>query len=276
MTENEIRKHIIDTAKSYLGCKESDGSHKKILDIYNNHKPLARSYKVKATDSWCATYVSAIAIKCGYTDIMPTECSCQKMIELYKSIGRFQENDKYVPKVADIIMYDWDDNGSGDCTGWADHVGFVASISGDQMTIIEGNYKDSVTYRIMKIGGKYIRGYCIPDYASKATAKPSSVNPAVLAWQKAAIADGFEFPKYGADGEWGSECESVAKKAIVKKRLFYKYKNLTKIVQKAVGVTADGKCGAKTVEAIKAYQKRYGLTADGQVGINTWKKILGV
>lgn len=99
---------------------------------------------------------------------------------------------------------------------------------------------------------------------------------AVLEWQKAAIADGFKFAKYGADGKWGSECESVAKQAVCKKRLTYKYKNLTKIVQKAVGVTVDGKFGNDTRNAVIGFQKLTGLNADGCVGLNTWKKILGV
>lgn len=96
-------------------------------------------------------------------------------------------------------------------------------------------------------------------------------------WQKAALLDGFELPKHGIDGKWGSECETVAKKAIVKKRITgYKYPNLTKIVQNAVGVTADGKCGKDTKSAIIAYQKIMGLKADGCVGLDTWKKILGI
>lgn len=98
----------------------------------------------------------------------------------------------------------------------------------------------------------------------------------VKEWQTAAIADGYRFPKYGADGTWGAECESVAKKAIVKKRLFYTNKNLTKLVQKVVGVTADGLCGNNTVTAIKSWQKKNGLTVDGCIGINGWKKILEV
>lgn len=102
------------------------------------------------------------------------------------------------------------------------------------------------------------------------------INMAVLEWQKAAMADGYKFPKYGADGKWGAECESVAKAAICKQRLTYTNKNLTKIIQKKVGVTADGLFGLKTKAAVRDYQRANGLTADGVVGINTWKKILGV
>ena len=91
-------------------------------------------------------------------------------------------------------------------------------------------------------------------------------------FQLAAIADGFKLDKYGADGMWGAETESVAKVAIVKKRLTYKYKNLTKLVQKAVGVTVDGLCGKDTVAAIKTWQKERGLVVDGQWGINCWNK----
>lgn len=102
-------------------------------------------------------------------------------------------------------------------------------------------------------------------------------NLTVLEWQKAALADGFSFPKYGADGEWGSECEAVAKKVICKKCSWsWKNKNLTKLIQKAVGVEVDGKFGNGTKNAVIKWQKLMGLNADGVVGYNTWKKILGV
>lgn len=101
-------------------------------------------------------------------------------------------------------------------------------------------------------------------------------NTSIREWQKSAIADGFKFPKYGADGKWGNECINVAKKAICKKRITYKYKNLTKIVQRAVGVTADGKFGNDTKNAVIRFQKLVGLVPDGCVGLDTWKKILGV
>lgn len=104
----------------------------------------------------------------------------------------------------------------------------------------------------------------------------SKVNKNVQAWQKAAMADGYTFAS-GADGVWGKECEAVAKRAICKKQVVgYKNKNLTKIVQNAIGVTADGKFGKNTKAAVIKWQKLIGLVADGVVGYNSWKKILGV
>lgn len=98
----------------------------------------------------------------------------------------------------------------------------------------------------------------------------------VKEWQLAAFADGFTFPKWGCDGKWGAECEAVAKKAVCKLRLTFKYPFLTEIVQKAVGVKVDGKFGKDTQAAVKVYQQKNGLVADGCVGLNTWKKILGI
>ena len=160
---------VLEQAQSWLGKKESDGSHKAIIDLYNAHTPLARGYKVKYTDSWCATFVSAVAIKLGYTDIMPLECSCGQMITLAQKMGIWVENDAYTPKAADIILYDWDDNGNGDNTGWADHVGIVEKVANGVITVIEGNLNDAVARRTIAVNGKTIRGYITPKYDAENT-----------------------------------------------------------------------------------------------------------
>lgn len=159
-----LAKTVVAQAKAWLGKNEKDGSHKEIIDIYNAHKPLARGYKVKYTDSWCAAFVSAVAIACGATDIIPLECSCGKMIELAKGMGIWVENDAHVPAAGDIIMYDWDDSGNGDSTGWADHVGIVESVYNGIISVIEGNNHDAVEYRAIAVNGKTIRGYICPKY----------------------------------------------------------------------------------------------------------------
>ena len=98
----------------------------------------------------------------------------------------------------------------------------------------------------------------------------------VLSFQKAAISDGFKFPKYGADGTYGNETEGVARQCVVKKRLIHKYPNATKLVQRLLGVEQDGKCGPITSNAIKEFQQKNGLEPDACCGPLTWKKLLGV
>lgn len=111
----------------------------------------------------------------------------------------------------------------------------------------------------------------------KTSPAPKPINANIRPWQMAAVQDGYQFPKYGADGKWGAECEAVAKRAICRKyAIGYKNKNLTRFVQGKVGVTADGKFGKNTKAAVIAYQKKNGLKADGIVGYNTWKKMLEV
>lgn len=57
----KIAETLIAQARSWIGCRESDGSHRKIIDIYNSHRPLARGYAVKYTDAWCAAFVEEVA-----------------------------------------------------------------------------------------------------------------------------------------------------------------------------------------------------------------------
>lgn len=174
---------ILDIARGWLGCKESNGSHKKIIDLYNNHKPLARGYKVKYTDSWCATFVSACAIKANYTDIIPLECSCNQMIKGFQNLGRWTEKDAHVPHLGDIIFYDWQDNGVGDNKGSSDHVGIVEKVENGKITVIEGNKNDSVSRRVLNVNGRYIRGFGCPAYEAQTQAtvsKPQSNTSSAL------------------------------------------------------------------------------------------------
>ena len=168
---------IVDQAKAWLGKNEKDGSHKEIIDIYNGHKPLARGYKVNwKTDPWCAVFVSSVAIQLGYTDIIPTECSCSKMIELLKKIDSFVEDESVVPSPGWILFYDWGDNGKGDNKGAPDHVGIVEKVSGNTITVIEGNYSDSVKRRTIGVNGKTIRGYGVPKYDAEPVVEEKSID----------------------------------------------------------------------------------------------------
>ena len=184
---------LLAQARAWLGCNEADGSHRQIIDMYNSHKPLARGYAVKYTDAWCATFVSACAVKTGMTDIIPPECGCGEMVKLFQKLGEWDENDARVPRPGDIIFYDWDDSGAGDDTGNPDHVGIVESVSGGTITVIEGNKNDAVGRRTIAVNGRYIRGYGVPRYETESPAKPVSPSKNLTAVAREVIS-----------GKWGN------------------------------------------------------------------------
>ena len=267
--------------KGWLGWSEANGKHKKIVDIYNNHKPLARGYKVQYTDEWCATAVSAAFIKAGLTDIGFTECSCNRMIDLYKAKGRWEERESYVPKIGDIVMYDWQDNGIGDNVGSADHVGLVAAINGTRLTIIEGNKNESVSYRSINANGKYIRGYCLPDYASKAS-KPVEI-VSTSTYSKATFVRDIQ-KAFGAtvDGIAGPETlnSTITLSAILNRKheaIRAVQRRLATLGYTSVG-KVDGIAGVKFTKAVKEFQKNNGCEVDGEITARgkTWKKLLGL
>lgn len=283
---------VIKQAQKWVGRKESDGSHKEIIDVYNTYKPHPRGFAMTYSTAWCAGFVSAVAINLGYTDIIPVECSCSKMVELARKKGIWVESDDRTPKPGEIILYDWDDNGKGDNTGSPDHIGYVEKVSGKTITVIEGNYKNSVARRPIQVNGRYIRGYIVPNYDEETAhvieagcIDSNEYNAAVKALQQAAIKDGFggSLPS-GTDGFFGPECNKTFTNAVLKIRkedgkYVYRHRNLTKWVQSELGFVGDdldGKYGVLTEAAVKRYQTAHGLEVDGEVGINTYKSLAKV
>ncbi len=270
---------VVKQAKAWLGYKESDGSHKKIIDIYNGHKPLAQGYKVKYTDAWCATFVSAVAIKLGYTDIIPTECSCPRMITLMKKKGIWIENENRTPKAGDIIFYDWEDNGRGDDRGDSDHVGIVEKVSNGVITVIEGNYSNSVKRRSIAVNGKYIRGYAVPKYTKPVAA--STTQPKSAGYGQTQFVKDIQ-KAIGATVDGIAGPETLSKTVTLSEEINYKHaavkpvqKRLAALGYSEVG-TADGVAGPKFTSAVAHYQKDKGCYVDGEITARnmTWKKLL--
>ena len=175
------RKAIADLALSWVGLNEKDGSFKPIIDIYNKG---TKGYDLKYTDAWCAATVSALAVVLDYTDIIPVECSCARMVKKAQSMGIWVEDDAFVPQMGDIIMYDWQDNGKGDDKGNPDHVGIVTSVADGKINIVEGNKSERVGTRKISPNAKYIRGYITPRYDAEQAhdAKESGYKGIVTAW----------------------------------------------------------------------------------------------
>lgn len=176
-TEKEIREKVVSVAKKYLGVKEGGSEHRKIIDIFNTVKPDGG--KMTYSAPWCAAYVSAIEIEAlGKTNakkICPLSYNCGTIISKAKKLGIWIESDKYIPKEADWILYDWQDSGKGDNTGSPDHVGLVEKVTAKQITVIEGNKHDRCERRILKVNGTYIRGFVAIPYSRIASTQTKVV-----------------------------------------------------------------------------------------------------
>lgn len=237
---------VVALAQSWVGKKESNGTHKSIIDIYNSYKPHPRGYKMTYNDPWCAATISAISIKLGYTKIMPVECSCSKMIELYQKLGSWVEADNRKPIPGDIVFYDWDDSGKGDNKGSADHVGVVEKVVDNKITVIEGNYSNAVKRRVIDVNGKYIRGYAVPKY----TAEPKKTTKSIDTLAKEVL-----------DGKWGNG--DARKSALTKAGYDYSkvQAKVNELVAKPtikVGSTVKLNKGAKTYDGKKLSSFVYG------------------
>lgn len=158
------RQYVINAAKNWLGKNEADGSFREIIDTYNMYADSHGLYHMTYYDPWCAAFVGAVAVKAGVTDIIPVECSCDRMIQKFINLNRWMELDSYTPSVGDIIFYDWQDTGAGENIGSSDHVGIVCEVNGDDIVVIEGNSSDRVQYTRRKVNQQYIRGYGVPKY----------------------------------------------------------------------------------------------------------------
>lgn len=278
------RKQFVAKMQEWVGLKESNGSHKKIIDIYNTIRPLPRGYKLQYYDAWCAGTVSAAAQACYATDIIPAECSCPYMITHAQKMGIWVEADNHVPAPGDIIMYDWQDSGSGDNRGGADHVGVVENVFGNDMTIIEGNYSNSVKRRTLKVNGRYIRGYIVPKFDADSGIEDEPMKPApteaytleqfVKDVQKAtgASVDGVAGPETIGKTVTLSSKKNAKHEAVrvVQKRLY-------ELGYVEVG-EADGIAGPKFTSAVAHFQQDNSCCVDGEItkANKTWRKLLGM
>lgn len=183
---------FISVLESWIGFSEANGKHKQIVDIYNAHKPLALGYVVKYTDSWCDVTISAAAIKSNNVDIIGTECGCERHIQIFKDKGIWIEDGTITPIRGDIILYNWDDSTQPN-DGFADHIGAVVSVSGNQIKVIEGNKNDAVSYRYIAVGNGNIRGYARPKYTNSSTSTTPSTGKSVEEVAKEVLA-----------GQWGN------------------------------------------------------------------------
>lgn len=198
------RTDIVQQVCSWEGWNEKNEKHRIIIDIYNKYLPMAvktgtLNYTVKYIDEWCATGASAAYIQAGAPELFPIECGCPRNIELAKKMGIWVEADNHIPKPADAVLYDWQDSGSGDNTGTADHIGIVIDVDEKAGTfvVMECNKDEAVGRRVMRINGKYIRGFICPKFAEDTNVPTKAVAAKAAADTPAKKTGGYEISGTG-------------------------------------------------------------------------------
>lgn len=281
MTEQDLRARVCSQAWAWKGKRETDNSYWPIIEIYNSIKPLPRGYKMQRGDAWCAATVSALAQILGLTAWIYPECSCPKMIELYKKAGRWMEDDSYLPKPGDVIFYDWQDNGAGDNTGTADHVGVVVELDGETITVIEGNCGHAVATRQLRRNGRYIRGYGLPDYAAAASAINAHEDPE----DEPPETEVPQAPVSGPDTPatvtlpappkgWGYALLPIVKQgdeseAVRAMQLLLRGRGF-----RCGWTGADSEFGTRTAKSLKDYQIDRQLPCKPEAGPEVWEKLI--
>ena len=265
MTENELREKLCETARGFLGRREDNGSHREIIDLYNTIQPLPRGYRMTYQDPWCAAFVSAVGKKAGLESILFAECACDPMIALYQKAGRFEEQDSAVPRPGDLIFYDWQDSGVGDCRGSSDHVGIVLELSGNLIRAIEGNKSDAVGLREMHIDARYIRGYGKPDYLGLADAPEKHETAGESKRAEESAPEDKRCAVCLATLRRGDKGECVrALQLLLIGRGF-----------RCGPWGADGDFGGATYGALYQFQRARQLEVDGVAGPESWRALLG-
>lgn len=228
------------------------GLRQKVIDLVNSQAENAGGEKYwswwgyQSRVLWCQIFVSWIMWQAGVpVDVYGKYENCQYAIGKMKEKGIWHARG-YRPQPGDVCYYDWGSDGE------SDHVGIVVAVSGDTVTVREGNKSDKVGNRKIAYNDMSIVGYASPNYdnsTSTTVQKGDSYMFEVGMVQNGTKGNDVKLLQrlLSSNG-----CKGADGKAL----------------------TIDGDCGANTVAAIKTYQKGKGLSVDGIAGPNTWKSIL--
>lgn len=233
------RERYVENARKFLGCRKGDAKHREIIDLCNAVTPRPYS-KMPYTSPWCAAFVSAVAWETGLTRF-PYEISCTRMIASAIRLSEWIENDFFVPRPGDLIMYYWKDGknyATTDCKSSPNHVGIVEKVDGVLITVIEGNRgTDSVcARRTIQINGRYIRGFVRTYFEDETSGGATATIPKIT--------------KTLRKGDSGQQVKNLQMRL-----------NLH-----GYALDVDGHFGPKTEAAVKDYQKKHKLEVDGVCG----------
>ena len=237
------RNQMVELFARYQGAQRGSARHRDLVNTFNRVRPHGQV--MNYTAPWCATAVTAIAIKGGYKPSnYPMGYNCSGMIDDARRLGMWEENDNFIPRKADLIIYYWSAP-AGNCNAGSSHIGQIISVNKTEktMTVREGNKGSGVVdTRTVPFGWRYIRGFITPRYTKKVKAYTYK-------------------PTKPYSGELPTDDVYYGKKNSNVKKLqeFLNWCCNEKLV-------IDGSCGTATEEVIFRFQATYNLEQDGCFG----------
>ena len=143
---------LLTVARSQLGYTESSRNY--IVDDSGKLKGYTRYgdwYGIPHGD-WCAMFASFCLHYAGVEEF-PLEASCPKWEEILREKNLYKDPSEYIPKAADLIFFDWNENDI------LDHVGIVEEVVDTDVIVIEGNSNDCVEKNKYELHDSRIAGY---------------------------------------------------------------------------------------------------------------------
>lgn len=164
--EKVTAEDVLNVARRYLGYNEADGSFREIINLYNSITPLPVGYAMQYGDQWCACFQSVIFYLAGNLDLIGGgECSCPRIIEIFKKMGIWQEDGTVTPQPGWLILFAWSSTSQPNNLT-ADHIGIVEYVENGIVHTIEGNANEKVARRTYRVGDPVIRGYGMPKFGA--------------------------------------------------------------------------------------------------------------
>lgn len=140
-------KSLLDVASGEVGQREKGST--------NKGEAVRKYGRGDQGYAWCANFASwCLEEGLGKNNPMKRTSSCQNIVGQAKKQNAWASRKSgYSPQAGDLILFDWNHNGS------AQHVGIVEKVEDGKVYTIEGNSSDAVKRRSYSLSSKDVLGY---------------------------------------------------------------------------------------------------------------------
>lgn len=197
------------------------------------------AYWCAAFTSWC--FYHAFGADEGKKVGFIYSQSCETIRSKFKAMSSYHSS----PKAGDLVFF------SGTRHSGANHIGIVTKVEGGKVFTVEGNTSGGSSV-VDNGGGVAAKSYALTNSRILGYGRPNYDTETNGGFDMASLPS----IKYGASGAHVKTLQAVLKAKYGK------------------DLSVDGDFGSNTTKQLKAVQKTLGLSQDGICGAKTWAKVL--